>query len=332
MSSPHVQADAISTGRVMRVTAPSRLHFGMLSFGRPGVRQFGGVGAMIAAPGVRLTISRADRITADGPMASRAVAAAKRFITSSGLESLPGVHIQILSAPRPHVGLGSGTQLALSVAAGLSAFFGEPVTDATVVAHRVGRAKRSAVGTHGFAHGGLIVDGGKLTANDNSPLVARVALPSQWRFALFCPRDAGGLYGSAEQLAFEQLPPVPARTTERLCDEIHANLLPAAAAGQFSQFGESLYRFGRLAGSCFAAQQGGDFAGPQIVRIVNLLRSLGVRGVGQTSWGPTVFALMPNEQQARDLVDNIAKRPEARELDVTIAAPANHGARIECDL
>jgi predicted sugar kinase len=130
-------------------------------------------------------------------------------------------------------------------------------------------------------------------------------------------------------LAFERLPPVPTKTTERLCDELHGSLMPAAAAADFSQFGESLYRFGRLAGSCFAAQQGGEFAGPRVTRLVGLLRSLGVRGVGQTSWGPTVFALMPDDCQTRELVAEVADRTEGQKMDVTIAAPCNHGARME---
>ena len=40
--------------RTVLITAPSRLHFGMLSFGHAEERQFGGVGAMIDAPGLRL--------------------------------------------------------------------------------------------------------------------------------------------------------------------------------------------------------------------------------------------------------------------------------------
>ncbi len=45
----------------IRVTTPSRLHFGMFSFGRAETRQFGGVGAMISAPGIRLTVRPAQR-------------------------------------------------------------------------------------------------------------------------------------------------------------------------------------------------------------------------------------------------------------------------------
>ncbi|MEX0710858.1 MAG: hypothetical protein WD278_00825, partial [Pirellulales bacterium] len=46
----------------VHVTAPSRLHFGMLAFGQAGARQFAGVGAMIDSPGVRLSIAPGDRL------------------------------------------------------------------------------------------------------------------------------------------------------------------------------------------------------------------------------------------------------------------------------
>ena len=42
--------------RLVHVTAPSRLHFGLWSLAAARGRQFGGVGAMIDKPGLRLTI------------------------------------------------------------------------------------------------------------------------------------------------------------------------------------------------------------------------------------------------------------------------------------
>ena len=42
-------------------------------------------------------------------------------------------------------------------------------------------------------------------------------------------------------------------------------------------------------GACFASAQGGVFASPQASMIVNELRRLGFVGVGQSSWGPTLY-------------------------------------------
>ena len=62
------------------------------------------------------------------------------------------------SYDRPeHAGLGSGTELPLSVAAGLNAFWGLPARRRRNWAER-GPGSRSAVGTYGFVFGGLIVE------------------------------------------------------------------------------------------------------------------------------------------------------------------------------
>jgi beta-RFAP synthase len=151
-------------------------------------------------------------------------------------------------------------------------------------------------------------------------------LPSEWRFALFWPRDEQGLAGEAEFRAFEQLPPIPVATTQALCQQLLLELAPAAADRNFDRFGESLYRFGRLAGQCFAAQQGGAYASPRIARLVDRLMSLGVRGVGQSSWGPAVFALTPDVQAAQKLIAQIGG--DALDLESLIAAPTNRGVQV----
>src|SRR5262245_58676058 len=99
--------------KVVEVSTGSRLHFGMFSFGHPGVRQFGGVGAMIDSPRAAVRITPATELRVDGPMRERVLQVARTF--GDGLPCA----IEVVSAPRQHVGLGSGTQLALAVSRGL---------------------------------------------------------------------------------------------------------------------------------------------------------------------------------------------------------------------
>ena len=79
-----------------RATAPSRLHFGLFALpganrfpgldGEPGVpvRRFGGVGLMVERPGVAVVIDAADRWTADGPSADRALGFARSAADALG--------------------------------------------------------------------------------------------------------------------------------------------------------------------------------------------------------------------------------------------------------
>jgi predicted sugar kinase len=54
----------------------------------------------------------------------------------------------------------------------------------------------------------------------------------------------------------------------------------------------------------------------------------GVRGVGQTSWGPTLFILCPSASFARDLADELTHDPAGGDCELTIAAPLNRGAAV----
>jgi len=96
---------------------------------------------------------------------------------------------------------------------------------------------------------------------------------------------------------------------------------------EFERFGDSVYRYGHQAGMCFAARQGGPFASPRIGALVSTIRGLGVRGVGQSSWGPTVFALLPNEAEAEYFSDHIGEHL-GNPHTIEIVQPNNTGALI----
>jgi beta-RFAP synthase len=307
----------------VRVTAPSRLHFGMLSFGQPGVRAFGGVGLMIESPALVLDIRPARAFQVAGPLADRIRAAAEAVARALGNSALPPCQIEVVAAPPQHAGLGSGTQLAMAVAAGLYAHQELAPPSAAELAQIVGRGQRSAIGAYGFAHGGLLLEGGKLPGEALAPLIARVELPDAWRVVLAGADGAAGLSGDCERQAFAQLPPVPPIVTQRLCEIAAERLFPAADASQFDRFAQALCDYGALAGSCFAAVQGGPFNGPAVAALVERLKSFGARGVGQSSWGPTVFAVVDSAASARRLIADLG------DASAQMVRPARCGATIE---
>ena len=313
---------------IVRVTTGSRLHFGLWALQGSGERDYGGVGAMIEQPAISLTISPADGFSAEGMHSQRAAEFARRWATFHGRES-PACAIQVTAAPPQHSGLGTGSQLALAVAAGLNAFFGLPAQNAVELALSVGRGQRSAIGVHGFVHGGLIVDQGKRIGDPLAPLDCRIEIPNSWRFLLVRPLDCAGLAGDEESLAIASLPPVPCETTKRLIAEVRDYLIPAAATGDFTQFSASLYRYGHASGECFAQRQGGPFNGPVLADLVQSIRKLGIEGVGQSSWGPTIFAVLPDEIQAGKAAETLRRSWKGADLDVLVTAPLNRGARVE---
>lgn len=312
----------------VHVSAPSRLHFGLLSFGHPEQTQYGGVGVMLEQPRWKLTIRPAEMLKVCGPGAQRARMWALRWSERVLGQREIACEIDIREGVAGHVGLGSGTQLALAIAGGLFAARRLPAPTPEVLAHSVGRGNRSAVGTHGFRLGGLIAELGHGPHEILAPLHQRVPLPNTWRWVLVRLGKEAGMHGSAEVDAFRRLTPVPSEKTAWLRQEMVNRMLPAAVAGDLERFGESVFAYGRTAGDCFAACQGGPFASPQVAALVDFLRHEGVAGAGQSSWGPTVFALTGTADVAERLAEKIRARYASQGVLVTISGVDNLGAEI----
>jgi beta-RFAP synthase len=220
--------------------------------------------------------------------------------------------------------------LALAVCAGLLRFLGSTPPTPAQLATLAGRAQRSSIGTYGFSRGGWLYEELKPAGQRLAPLQARVELPGDWRWLLVRPTTQYGLHGAEETRAFDRLPGVTAETVARLRAEICEQMLPAARAGDLAAFGDSVYRYGVTAGTCFAGQQSaGPFATPRLAQLVDQLRNSGIRGVGQSSWGPTIFALCAGQAEAEEYQQRLTSDAANSDLHCLIAAPNNSGATIE---
>ena len=77
---------------------------------------------MIDQLGMDVQVEACDRLTVTGPFSDRARQIAMQCMEVLSLQERRCA-ITIHAAPRAHVGLGSGTQLAMAVAAGIHQFF-----------------------------------------------------------------------------------------------------------------------------------------------------------------------------------------------------------------
>jgi beta-ribofuranosylaminobenzene 5'-phosphate synthase len=286
----------------VRVEAPARLHLGMLAVAGDGPRRFGGLGVSVGRPAVVVEAQPADELSAEGADADRALSFAHRCRDALGLAG--GAHLRVVEAIPPHVGLGSGTKLALAVAQALAALEDRAV-EAPELSEAVGRAARSAVGTWTFALGGLVVEGGvRRDVERPAPLLARHAMPDEWRVVLVVPRAEPGLSGPAEEEAFRQLVPSPERSAE-IAQLVLTALLPALVEHDLEEFGGALTRIQQLVGDAFADVQGGRFH-PRAGALVEALLHHGAAGAGQSSWGPAVYGVVGSEASGRQLADRMA--------------------------
>ncbi|MFP6588767.1 MAG: hypothetical protein VB814_14040, partial [Pirellulaceae bacterium] len=189
-------------------------------------------------------------------------------------------------------------------------------------------ASRSAVGTYGFEFGGLIVERGRLPSERISPLECRLDFPDAWRIMLIRPENEQGLSGDQETRAFGDIPPVSQRTTDQLITELESGLLPGITAADFMMAADAIENYGRIAGGCFSSIQGGPYNGRLLNRRVEWLKDLGAHGIGQSSWGPTLFCIFETEADAERFKDSMGSDDSGQTLRVEIVRADNQGADI----
>jgi beta-RFAP synthase len=285
------------------VETSARLHFGVLDLSRSLGRWFGGVGAAAAAPTLRVSVRRADRLEVEGEDGERAAHFARRFLDRYQIAG--GAQVRVHRALPPHAGLGSGTQLGLAVARALADLYGIHV-DAPALASAIGRGHRSAIGTWTFEHGGLVVEGGRREdVAGLAPLIARVRMPSAWRVVVAVPRTAAPVSGEDEAAAFGCLERPPREEAERVAHLVLMALLPAAADADLSTFGRALTDIQAITGGWFAAAQGGTFARGASTDLVRRMAEWGACGLGQSSWGPTVYGIVEGDAACERLLTRV---------------------------
>lgn len=237
-----------------------------------------------------------------------------------------GLQVTIEQLPPRHIGLGSGTQLSLAMVDGLYRLTRRPPPSVHELVVHSGRAQRSAIGSHGYREGGLLVDRGKAAEDPYSPLDFRGDFPP-WPVVLAVADQSSRVFGEQEKAAFENLPATPPDQREQQIRRVRDQLVPALLVADYPRFAEAVFQFGFECGSLFAPLQGGPYNGAAVSRLVHVARDCGVPAVGQSSWGPGVFAIAPDRIAAEGLAECWRQSGDA--VDVWITAADNRGAVCE---
>jgi beta-ribofuranosylaminobenzene 5'-phosphate synthase len=315
------------------VKTPARLHFGLIDMNGDMGRFFGGLGVAIDHPNVVLEAQTSTGFSVTGEKTEQTTWFAKQFIKTYHINS--GVSIHVEQAIPEHVGLGSGTQLALAVASALAKLFNVQASFQEL-ALAMGRIKRTGVGTTVFELGGFVVDGGKKMKNGSivsesfPPLIFRYPFPEDWKFVVAVPDTKKGLAKAEEKNAFSQVPPMPAETVGKLCRLMMIKMLPALVDHDIGSFGDALTQIQVTIGNCFADVQGGTFSSSAAADTIDYMKTCGAHGVGQSSWGPAVYGLTQSKTEAEKLRAKVeAFLQEKDGGHVFVANANNEGATIK---
>ncbi|MFB6134015.1 MAG: beta-ribofuranosylaminobenzene 5'-phosphate synthase family protein [Halanaeroarchaeum sp.] len=318
----------------VRVSAGARLHFGFVNLSLSHDRLYGSVGVSLQEPRVTVEATPAEEVVADPDVRSTV----ERVVSTL---DVPGARVEVTDRYRRHVGLGGGTQRALTV---LAAVAGAYDRDPDVRSHApaLGRGGRSGVGVASFEEGGFVLDDGHPVERFTTEppemgdwtvprVAARHEIPPDWRFLLVVPAGSRGRHGSEEEASMratvERADPA---LGDRIAGLVLRRLLPAVTAGDVSAFGSAVADFGRLNGRWYAAEQGGLYRPPVGDVVDALSRSPAIEGAGQSSWGPTVYGVTDEahaeeaERVGRDALD-----AAGLEGTVSIVRGRNDGATVE---
>lgn len=293
-----------STEYSVEVYAPARLHLGFLDLHGGLGRRFGSIGLTIDTLATRLCAERGDTITTRGPGAERALKYAKSYIKARGIEG--GVDIHLLQAIPDHVGLGSGTQMALAVGTAIDRLYrGED--DSATIARTLNRGNRSGIGIGAFDQGGFILDCGRSGDKGVPPVAVRLPFPDDWRVLLLLDNRKQGLHGHQEVTAFSALPEFPEQAAAHLCRLVMMQVLPGVLEKRLAPVSQGVGEIQQVVGDHFAPAQGGRFTSPVISAALEWAMEKGYPGAGQSSWGPTGFILVEGQAQARQLEQDLKR-------------------------
>jgi beta-ribofuranosylaminobenzene 5'-phosphate synthase len=231
-----------------------------------------------------------------------------------------------------HAGLGSGTQIALAVAAAMRRVHHRPL-DVEGDAVALGRGNRSGVGIGLFRTGGLVVDGGRGPSTTVPPVVSRMTFPDQWRMLIVLDPAREGAHGPGEAAAFAALPPFPPERAADNCRLVLMQALPALAERDLIGFASAIAQLQSRIGDYFAPiQAAGRFNSALVAEVLAAMAAEGAVGIGQSSWGPTGFAFAASDTAAERMLQMRDADPRFRGLDIQICRGLNRGAQIGvCD-
>ncbi|MGD9510596.1 MAG: beta-ribofuranosylaminobenzene 5'-phosphate synthase family protein [Geminicoccaceae bacterium] len=314
-------------GAVVRVVAPARLHLGFLDMEGSLGRRFGSLGLALEGIATRLRVEPAVETAVTGEAdLDRADRMLRRL---SDFWGLPPVRVTIEEAIPPHAGLGSGTQLALALGTALAELNDRPVPPREI-ARLLERGARSGIGIGAFEEGGFIMDGGRGAVDEPPPITARLPFPDAWRILLIFDRAGTGLHGSGEDGAFRSLPPYSPELAGRLCRLVLMQLLPGLATADLDAVGPAIGEIQREVGDYFAPAQNGRFVSPAVAEALDWLESEGIAGIGQSSWGPTGFAILPDTGTGNHLQREAERRFGERyeSLRFVVMRGRNRGAEV----
>jgi beta-ribofuranosylaminobenzene 5'-phosphate synthase len=318
----------------VEIKTSARLHLGFYNYLTDNIA-YGSIGVAIDKPLIRIIVRRSNGLKVKNYTDTNVWDIIDNVVEKLGIDNF---ELEIYSMIPRHVGLGSTTQLTLSIAYALNILYGLGYT-VEELAVKTGRGFVSGIGLWVFKLGGLIIDSGRIISsgklkpprntNELPQLITRISVPRNWRFIVLIPKNIKGLHGRREEEILSKPKKIPAMTQYRIYKILLLKLIPSILRNEPESFGKALTEIQELTGKYFARYQGGIYCCREAEIIANILTRHEVYGVGQSSWGPTIYGLIDTSRNTGKLLREIIRDVENNGVSLGkafIAKPKNKGA------
>lgn len=307
------------------VNAFARLHMGFMDLNATQGRRFGSLGLGLDTPDTLLEMAIGHNVFDDCLVPDYVTNYQKLIMQYYKINQKVSIKVH-REIPR-HFGLGSGTQMALAVGAGISKLFNlnASLSDIATITKR---GLRSGIGIGTFSDGGLVIDGGRGKETVIPPIIMQQPFPSEWRVLLMFDHAHIGLHGDDEKKAFAKLQAADLEETYQVNYQILMRALPAVKEHDLNVFGEAISCLQAYTGDYFAPVQGGRYASQAVSEALAFLSEQGIFCLGQSSWGPTGFAIFESEPIAKQYLVQLQSIFSQSSLSWLICRARNIGATI----
>lgn len=312
------------TNQSIFVNAFARLHMGFLDLNGSQGRRFGSLGIGLDALDTMIELAIGENVFDEMEVAY--VKQNKQLILQYA-DIKQAVSIKVHREIPRHFGLGSGTQMALAIGMGINQLFNLNLS-LEKIAQITKRGLRSGIGIGTFAKGGLVLDGGRGVNTIVPPIITQQSFPEEWRILLIFDHHHVGVHGDEETQAFARLKDADLAQTQAVNHQVLMRGLPAIQEKALVVFGEAIAALQAYTGDYFAPAQGGRYASQHVAQVLHFLSEHQINCVGQSSWGPTGFAIFNSETVANQYLTQLKSTFNQPELSWLLCKARNVGAVI----
>lgn len=303
-----------------------RIHINSIDMNGFSGRGCGGLGFALDNPELKLSVSIIDNDK--DIIKSKYNDKVKLFVENINKKYGLNKHYKIVidNECDEHTGLGSETQLILSLASAILKLnnIDQSVDDIVL---KLQLAGVSGIGYGAYKYGNFVVDSGYIMGDNKKDFVSHSSIPPKilvnynvpttWKVLLVIPKKIVSISSEEEDKFFSMYTPVPEKEVKEICYYTFMGVLPAILENNFDEFIKSLKKITKIGTKKAELKINEKNTKDILIKLENMFGFSAL-----SSLGPTCYTFINEEDEKID-VDKISN--EFKECDIILTSIRNSG-------